>query len=173
MILGINSASNAVRKCEIVWGEAECYFTLPDCIASAKYHSIDHHNYYKLILHLPCNSWVTAVVEHFMVLLLKNLMIEARTEKLSCYCCMLLFWRSTEGSYWGSDIDRCGCGCRVRVQYGIEVEDESSMPSAVVAPLSSSSALLLFKKVTIEGQKTQSLPLLQPRYHFYTPLKGS
>ena len=42
---GINSASNAVRKCEIVRGEAECYFTLPDCIASAinpKYHSMDH-----------------------------------------------------------------------------------------------------------------------------------
>ena len=45
MVFGINSASNAVRKCEIVRGEAECYFTLPDCIASAinpKYHSMDH-----------------------------------------------------------------------------------------------------------------------------------
>ena len=35
VVFGINSASNAVRKCEIVRGEAECYFTLPDCIASA------------------------------------------------------------------------------------------------------------------------------------------
>ena len=45
MVFGNNSASNAVRKCEIVRGEAEYYFTLPDCIASAinpKYHSIDH-----------------------------------------------------------------------------------------------------------------------------------
>ena len=35
VVFGIISASNAVRKCEIVRGEAECYFTLPDCIASA------------------------------------------------------------------------------------------------------------------------------------------
>ena len=45
VVFGINSASNAVRKCEIVRGEAECYFTLPDCITSAinpKYHSMDH-----------------------------------------------------------------------------------------------------------------------------------
>ena len=45
VVFGINSASNAVRKCEIVRGEAECYFTLSDCIVSAvnpKYHSIDH-----------------------------------------------------------------------------------------------------------------------------------
>ena len=45
MVFGINSANNAVRKCEIVQGEAECYFTLPDCIASAIhpiYHSMDH-----------------------------------------------------------------------------------------------------------------------------------
>ena len=40
-----------------------------------------------------------------------------------------------------------------------------------VAPSSSSSALLLFKKLTIEGQKTQSLLLLQPCYRFYTQLK--
>ena len=45
VVFGINGASNAVRKYEIVRGEAECYVTLPDCIASAiipKYHSIDH-----------------------------------------------------------------------------------------------------------------------------------
>ena len=35
VVFVINSASNAVRKCEIVRGEAECYFTLPDCIVSA------------------------------------------------------------------------------------------------------------------------------------------
>ena len=45
MVFGINSASSAVRKYEIVRGVAECYFALSDCIASAinpKYHSIDH-----------------------------------------------------------------------------------------------------------------------------------
>ena len=44
-VFGINSMSKAVRKCEIVRDKAECYFTLPDCIASAinpKYHSMDH-----------------------------------------------------------------------------------------------------------------------------------
>ena len=40
-----------------------------------------------------------------------------------------------------------------------------------VAALSSTSALLSFKKLTIEGQKTQSLPLLQPSYRFYAQLK--
>ena len=41
VVFGINSTSNAVRKCKIARGEAECYL-LPDCIASAinpKYHS--------------------------------------------------------------------------------------------------------------------------------------
>ena len=41
MVFGINSTSNAVRKCKIARGEAECYL-LPDFIASAinpKYHS--------------------------------------------------------------------------------------------------------------------------------------
>ena len=45
VVFGINSTSSAVRKCEMVRGEAECHFTLPDCIASAinpKYHSVDH-----------------------------------------------------------------------------------------------------------------------------------
>ena len=34
VVFGINSASNAVRKCEMVRGEAKYYFTLPDCIVS-------------------------------------------------------------------------------------------------------------------------------------------
>ena len=52
MVFGINSTSNAVRKCKIARGEAECYL-LPDCIASAinpKYHS--RPSYHRLILHL-------------------------------------------------------------------------------------------------------------------------
>ena len=36
---------------------------------------------------------------------------------------------------------------------------------------SCTSALLSFKKQTIEGQKTQSLLLLQPYYRFYAQLK--
>ena len=51
MVFGINSTSNAVRKCKIARGEAECYL-LPDCIASAinpKYHSGP--SYHRLILH--------------------------------------------------------------------------------------------------------------------------
>ena len=35
MVFGINSMSSAVRKFEIVRGEAKCYLTLPDLIASA------------------------------------------------------------------------------------------------------------------------------------------
>ena len=52
VVFGINSTSNAVRKCKIARGEAECYL-LPDCIASAinpKYHS--RPSYHRLILHL-------------------------------------------------------------------------------------------------------------------------
>ena len=58
VVFGINSASNAVRKCEIVRGEAECYFTLPDCIASAINPNIPQYgpSNYKLILHLLCHS---------------------------------------------------------------------------------------------------------------------
>ena len=40
VVFGINSASNAVRKCGIVQGEVECYFTLSGCIASLKYRGI-------------------------------------------------------------------------------------------------------------------------------------
>ena len=42
VVFGINSASSAVRKCEIALGFASHYFTLPDCTARAinpKYHS--------------------------------------------------------------------------------------------------------------------------------------
>ena len=63
MVFGINSTSNAVRKCKIARGEAECYL-LPDCIASAinpKYHS--RPSYHRLILH---PSYITVV---FLVLL--------------------------------------------------------------------------------------------------------
>ena len=52
VVFGMNSTSNAVRKCKIARGEAECYL-LPDCIASAinpKYHSTP--SYHRLILHL-------------------------------------------------------------------------------------------------------------------------
>ncbi len=59
MVFGINSASNAVRKCKIARGEAECYLLL-DCIASAinpKYHS--RLSYYKLILH-HSTAWMCA-----------------------------------------------------------------------------------------------------------------
>ncbi len=50
VVIGINSASNTVRKCKIARGEAKCL--LPDCIASAinpNYHS--RPSYYKIILH--------------------------------------------------------------------------------------------------------------------------
>ena len=67
VVFGINSTSNAVRKCKIARGEAECYL-LPNCIASAinpKYHS--RPSYHRLILHL---SYITVV---FLVLLLDAL----------------------------------------------------------------------------------------------------
>ena len=56
VVFGINSTSNAVRKCKIARGEAECYL-LPDCIASAinpKYHS--RPSYHRLIL-LATSQW--------------------------------------------------------------------------------------------------------------------
>ena len=84
VVFGINSASNAVRKCEMVRGEAKYYFTLPDCIVSAmnpKYHSMDQ-SYYKLILHLCHCSFYAAFTQE------PN---DRKTEKLSCYRCMLLF----------------------------------------------------------------------------------
>ena len=106
MVFGINSASNAVRKCEIVRGEAECYFTLPDCIVSA---INPNTTAWTILLQINPTSTMsligTVLVEHSMLLLLKNLTIEGQL--LPTYC--------------GSDIDRCGHGCWVRVQYGIEV----------------------------------------------------
>ena len=97
----------------------------------------------------------TVLVERSMLLLLKNLTIEGQKNSVATNCCC------------GSDIDRRGHGCWVRVQYGIEV----GTMAPCVAPSSSTSALLSFKKLTIEGQKTQSLPLLQPYYRFYAQLK--
>ena len=71
MVFGINSASNAVWKCEIVRGEAECYFTLPDCIASA------NTTVWTILLQINPTSTMsligTVLVEHSMLLLLKNL----------------------------------------------------------------------------------------------------
>ena len=99
MVFGINSASNAVRKCEIVRGEAECYFTLPDCIASA------NTTVWTILLQINPTSTMSLIgTEHSMLLLLKNLTIKGQL--LPTYC--------------GSDIDRRGHGCWVRVQYGIE-----------------------------------------------------
>ena len=49
---------------------------------------------------------------------------------------------------------------------GLKSEQYVSPSSA-----SSTSALLSFKKLMVEGQKTQSLPLLQPYYRFYAQLK--
>ena len=74
MVFGINSASNAVRKCEIVRGEAECYFTLPDCIASA---INPNTTVWAILLQINPTSTMsligTVLVEHSMLLLLKNL----------------------------------------------------------------------------------------------------
>ena len=66
MVFGINSTSNAVRKCKIARGEVECYL-FPDCIASAinpKYHSRPSYQSYILA------SYITVV---FLVLLLDAL----------------------------------------------------------------------------------------------------
>ena len=110
MVFGIISASNAVRKCEIVRGEAECYFTLPNCIALNPNTTV-----WTIILQINPTSTMslihvgTVLVEHSMLLLLKNLTIEGQKNSVAtdCYC--------------SNDIDRCGHGCWVRVQYGIEV----------------------------------------------------
>ena len=79
MVFGINSASNAVRKCEIVQGEAECYFTLPDCIASA---INSNTTVWTILLQINPTSTMsligTVLVEHSMLLLLKNLTIEGQ-----------------------------------------------------------------------------------------------
>ena len=102
VVFGINSASNAVRKCEIVQDEAECYFTLPDCIASA---INPNTTVWTILLQINPTSTMSLIgTEHSMLLLLKNLTIEGQL--LLTYC--------------GSDIDRRGHGCWVRVQYGIE-----------------------------------------------------
>ena len=125
LVFGINSANNAVRKCEIVRGKAECYFTLPDCIASA---INPNTTVCTILLQINPTSTMsligTVLVEHSMLLLLKNLTIVLEGQLLPTYC--------------GSDIDRCGHGCWVRVQYGIEVGT-----IACVAP--SSSRLLYFR----------------------------
>ena len=74
VVFGINSASNAVWKCEIVRGEAECYFTLPDCIASA---INPNTTVWTILLQINPTSTMsligTVLVEHSMLLLLKNL----------------------------------------------------------------------------------------------------
>ena len=96
MVFGINSASNAVRKCEIVRGEAEYYFTLPDCIASAI-----NEIYYKLILHLRTISLIgTVLAEHSMLLLLKNLTVEGQKNSVATAASVkLLYCHLTNGSY--------------------------------------------------------------------------
>ena len=76
MVFGINSASNAVRKCEIVRGEAECYFTLPDCIASA---INPNTTVWTILLQINPTSTMSLIgTEHSMLLLLKNLTIEGQ-----------------------------------------------------------------------------------------------
>ena len=143
VVCGFISASNAVRKCGIVWGESECYFTLPDCFVNAiipKYHSIDHPNpTSNHVTHIYCSCWTfyAAFTQE------PN---DRRAEKpwslpllQPCYC---------------STVDRCGCGCWVQVWYVIEVRDESAMSPCLapcVEPSSSLSALLLLKKLTTEG----------------------
>ena len=81
MVFGINSASNAVRKCEIVRGEAECYFTLPDCIASA---INPNTTVWAILLQINPTSTMSLIgtvligTVHSMLLLLKNLTIEGQ-----------------------------------------------------------------------------------------------
>ena len=105
MVFGINSASNAVRKCEIVRGEAECYFTLPDCIASA---INPNTTVWAILLQINPTSTMsfigtvligTVLVEHSMLLLLKNLTLFVAAISIGVAM----------------------HGCWIRVQYGIEV----------------------------------------------------
>ena len=146
MVFGINSASNAVRKCEIVRGEAECYFTLPDCIASA----INPNTTVWAIL-LQINPTFTMSLigtvligtVHSMLLLLKNLTLFVAA--ISIGVAMV-----------------AGSGSSTGLKSELRMSKRLS---------SCTSALLSFKKQAIEGQKTQSLLLLQPYYRFYAQLK--
>ena len=137
MVFGINSASNAVRKCEIVRGEAECYFTLPDCTV------------WTILLQINPTSAMsligTVLFEHSMLLLLKNLTIEGQLLIVAA------------------------------ISIGVAMVAGSGSSTGLKSELRMCSAFELhvcsFKKQTIEGQKTQSLLLLQPYYCFYAQLK--
>ena len=98
VIFGINSASNAIRKCEIVRGEAECYFTLPDCIASA---INPNTTVWTILLQINPTSTMlligTVLVDHSMLLLLKNLRTVAIVAAISIGVAMVAGSGSSTG----------------------------------------------------------------------------
>ena len=105
VVFGINSTSNAVRKCKIAQGEAECYL-LPDCIASAinpKYHF--RPSYHRLILHL---SYITVV---FLVLPLDALVkLGASLDTQQAWLVASL--SASNSGHGHASCNRCDCGCR-------------------------------------------------------------
>ena len=101
----------------------------------------------------------TVLVEHSMLLLLKNRRTSVTTA--ACYCFDAQPKAAIEAVILIGVAMVAGSGSST----GLKSEQ------CLAPPSSSTSALLSFKKLTIDGQKTQSLPLLQPYYRFYAQLK--
>ena len=99
--------------------------------------------------------------EHSMLLLLKILTTEGPKNSVACYC---FDSQPIEAAISTGVAMVAGSGSSMGLKPELCLE-------SCVAPLSSTSALLSFKNLTIEGMKSQSLPLLQPYYRFHTQLK--